>query len=297
MKYLLILIISVILASTAFAQLRGNGNIVSIEWELITFTEIDNGLSSNISVRFGESNTLTVRTDENLLNSIKIEVIDGALEIDQLEWISASQKIEIDITTQSLIEFRNSAHGMYSIVGIDEQEFVLNANVGDFILSGNTGFLGISTAVGKVDASDLIAKSADVNIESFGTVTLNVQDQLDTQISNNGKVVFVNEPAILSNRNEEGAQVVSREEDQKPRPEVAYIDVKLKNNSLRRVKVIFSGPEDARFGYGAPIGRLQTKNERFPVGTKVYLDNNSPEKVLLIEISADDEGKTLKLFQ
>lgn len=295
MKTFIIIILSMFFFTDINAQKRGNGNIVSIEKALSNFSVIYNGLSSNITFEYSNQASAELIVDENLINSIQIEVINGVLVIDQKEWISASRQIEIKISAPSIKGFKNSAHGEYVINNIEGKEFSVDASVGKITLEGFTDYLDIQTNVGKIDASNLETRTAILTISSFGEIIVNATEIVEANISGTGKVIYVGEPSIINSENVDG-KIISIEENSIPKAPVDYINVKLKNNSLRRVHLVFAGPENARFSYGFPIGRFHSRTKRFPVGTKIYLDNGEEEKRLLLEVKLEDSGNTLKLF-
>lgn len=292
----LIIAISLLASTGSQAQIRGNGQIITSDVEVESFSSIDNGLSSDINVRIGTESEVKITIDENLIDHVELRTVNGKLIIDQKEWISASKKINIEITTPSVEEFKNSAYGTYYITELMADEFVVNSPVGDVFLSGDINKLTINTKVGDIDATKVNANSVKVEITSYGTVKVHAVEQLDADVSKNGKVVYMDEPEILRTKIKEGGQVITTQENNAPAKEVVYINVKLKNNSSNRVNIVIEGPENARFGYGAPFGRFQSRNERFPVGTRIYLERTLRANQLLLEIKEENAGKTVNLF-
>ncbi len=283
--------------SSATAQVRGNGSIKTQEISVESFSSIKNGLSCNINIKVGEDRSVKVTVDENLIEWIDIEVVDGELNIDQMKWIEATRKITIEITTPDLTKFYNSAHGRYSISGINADAFNVMSPVGNVILEGNAKELSIGTEVGTIDALNLTAEKASLKIWSWGTIKVNAIERIDANVSDNGKVVYAKEPEVLKTKTKQAGKVISVEEDNAPAKEIVYINVKVKNNSDGRVNVVIKGPEGARFGYGAPFNSFQTRKERFPVGTEIYQERLLAKNKLLLVIKEEDAGKTVNLFQ
>lgn len=292
----LALIGSIVSFSAANAQIKGSGEVITQKIEVDSFTEIKNGLSSDYIITIGGKPKVTLTVDRNLIEHIQVEVNNGELYINQREWISSSKQIKVEITVPALNKFTNSAHGLYTITDIDNEILEVEAPVGDVFLSGKTKELIIDTKVGKIDASKLITNNAKLSVKSFGTIKVHAIDEIEANVSGNGKIVYSEEPEKLKSKTERGGKIISAEENAAPAKEVVYINVKLKNNSSSRINVAFEGPENARFGYGAPFSLYQTRKERFPVGTKVYLERSLLKNKLLIEIKEEHAGKTLKLF-
>lgn len=292
----LALIVTLCSFSDANAQVKGSGEIVTQEIKVEAFTKIKNGLSSDYSIKIGNKLELKITADKNLIQLIQIEVNDGELYINQKEWISSTKQIKIEITAPALTQFTNSAHGSYKILDINNAVFKVDAPVGDIFLSGRTKNLIVNTKVGKVDASKLTANKAKLSIESFGTIKVNMIEEVEAFVSNNGKIVYTEEPQILKSKTEKGGRIISVEEDSAPAKEVVYINLKLKNNSSDRISLVFVGPENAMFSYGISLNIFQARKERFPVGTKIYLERPLWKNQLLVEIKEEDAGKTVKLF-
>lgn len=78
-----------------------------------------------------------------------------------------------------------------------------------------------------------------------------------------------------------------------------YIDIKIKNNSLNRNHFEVRGPKQdgSYFGYGFPMMPGASKKERWTVGTTVYRVNRVGLRKLLVTLTTEDAGKTVKLFE
>ncbi|GAB5408428.1 MAG: hypothetical protein BalsKO_07930 [Balneolaceae bacterium] len=292
----LALIFSLCSFSGVNAQIKGSGEITTQKIEVEAFTKIKNGLSSDYIIQIGDESEVKITLDKNLIDHIQVEVNRGELYINQKEWISSTKKIKVEITVPNLIQFTNSAHGLYKILDINNEAFKIDAPVGELFLTGKTKELIIDTKVGDIDASRLTTNNAKLSISSFGTIYVNALGEVDAKVSGNGKVVYSEEPQILKSKTEEGGKIISAQENTAPAKEIVYINLKLKNNSSDRVKLVFVGPENARFSYGVTLNIYQARKERFPVGTKVYLERALWKNQLLAEIKEEDAGQTVNLF-
>ncbi len=295
-RFILVQLVSILFIHASSAQVRGNGQIETIEIEVESFSSIKNGLSSDISIMVGEVTAVRLTIDKNLIELVDIEVIEGELDINQNEWISPTKQIQVEIITTELTGFKNSAHGFFKISEIDTDLFKVMSPVGEVLLSGKSKELQVGTEVGTIDATSFKAETARLKIWSWGTIKVNATEKIDADVSGNGKVVYTEEPEVLKTKTKKGGKVISLAENNAPAKEVVYINVKIKNNSSDRVNVEFKGPEGARFGYGAPFNGFQTRKERFPVGTEIYLVRPLWKNQLLVTIKEGDAGKTVELF-
>ncbi len=296
MKFIMIFFF-ILWSVNAQAQLKGNGNISTLSYQIEAFNSIENGLSSQIMITIGDYNQITIKADKNLQDQIRVEVRNGVLEINQKSWISSSKRIEIEITTTNLVTFKNSAHGNYMINGIDSDYFEINANVGEITVKGTAHSLFVRTGVGTIDATDLMTKTANLVVTSFGKIRVGEIDSVDVNVSATGTIIYAKEPVSLVSEIESGAKIISKLEYDLPKPGVQYIDLALKNNSGKRVHIVIEGPENARFGYGLPFRMFQKRTERFPIGTKIYQVDRNERKELLLVIRAEDENQSINLFK
>lgn len=292
-----LLSILVLLGGTISAQVRGNGNVITKTVELADFTEIRNELTSSIEVDVTQESGYSITIDENLLEFAEIVIIDGVLSIVQGKWIQSSTGIKIKIGAPKLRKFENTSHSKISIINLNRDKFNLMSSVGDVKLQGKVNELFAGTGTGSVDALELEVQKATLNIWSFGQIKINTKEVLDANVSDNGKVVYAEEPNLQKSKTEKGGQIISLDEDSAPAKEVAYVNVILYNNSESRINVEIRGPEERRFGYGAPINGFRKRKERFPVGTQIYLKRAVLSDRLLVTIGEEDAGKTVELFE
>ena len=80
--------------------------------------------------------------------------------------------------------------------------------------------------------------------------------------------------------------------------DLEWISFKIKNNSPKRNNFTVRGPkaDGSYFGYGFPMNPHAVKKEKWSVGTKIYSQTKLGFKKLLVEITAEDEGKVIELF-
>lgn len=210
---LVVLVVMLVFTTSVQAQIKGNGEWTQNIAELPPFEKIENGLSSEMSIVVGDKSEMNLSTDQNLIDYIQMEVIDGTLIIDQKEWISPSQRIRISIQTPILNSFTNSAHGTYTIKDVSAKTFLLNPAVGNVVLDGKAEELIVNTNVAKIDATKLVAINANITIESFGEVRVNKVEKLTADVSSTGKIVFNKQPNQIISTIESGGKLISSEDE------------------------------------------------------------------------------------
>ena len=158
------------------AQVKGNGNIVTKIFPLENFDFINLDLTTDLYIDLNQKNTISITTDENLVDLVNRKVQDKSLILDQKEWIAPSKRMVIRIGVRQLNGINCGAHSLVEIKNLNQEAFKVKANVGRIILSGKVASLNVENKVAKIDASELIAAKAKITISSWGSVTANVTE-------------------------------------------------------------------------------------------------------------------------
>lgn len=292
MKKLMLLLCLVSISS--LAQTRGNKKIEKRFFKVENLEVISVNLYAKISVDLAEEEGMTIEMDENLFDKIDTEVLDGRLDLSQLKWIQPSQKIIIKIGAPRLKRVVQDTHGTLRVLNVNNETIQITAPLGKVIVSGQTEDLRLAIENGEVDASELNADKARVNIWGWGKAKVFVENELFTKLSEDAKLEMINQPNKLSG----DTQRFLRKKRASSNQEIKWISFKIKNNSWNRNHFVVVGPKQngGRFSYGFPMMPGLSKKERWTVGTKVYKVNKIGLRKLLVTIKAEDEGKVVQLF-
>ncbi len=282
------------------AQIKGNKDIETRTFKIENIKTIKINLYAKVTIDQSAREGLTITADTNLFDLIEKEVINNTLYLDQKEWIQASQNMIIHIGAPELKRIISGTHDTTKIINVDNDELQVNAPIGNVIIEGKTKELRIGSELSKIDATKLLAENALVNLWSWGTVKVNVINTLWANVSNDGKLLYVNQPKKLDITKKKGGNAYSLNEEIKiQNTDAVYIKFKIKNNSLNRInfKVVGPKPDGSNFGYGFPMMPNAVRKENWTIGTKVYRVNPIGLNKLLVTIGSDDENKTVNLFQ
>ena len=289
--YLLILVVS---TSNLLAQTYGNKDIITKTFPLEQITTLEINLSADIIVDMAGKSEITITTDSNLLPHIDRSVNNGYLDLTQKKWIQPSGKHVIVIGAPALAKLISDAHSRILIKNMVADKFDLATNVGKIQLQGSVTQLNINNEHAKIDASELYAQNATINITSWGRVTARVENQLNSKVSNGGILNLVNQP---KERLSAPSDDDNKKENDQLFEKADFIDFKIKNGSLNRRHFVVVGPkkDGSFFSYGFPLWPGQVKEERWSVGTKIYQTNKLGLRKLLVTIEGSDVGKVVKL--
>lgn len=195
LKILLGLSIFILTSTTIFSQskLKGNKIITIQNREVSNFNNIEVSADVDVYLFQGDNNLVSVETDENLQNAIRVQVDDNTLRINFSNKISRSKKMNIFITVtnelQTITAFKNA--NIYAdtrlilkkltINAFENADFKVKIDADDFKINGfkNTDLI-----------IDVFSKNLETNISESCELKLEGEiDSLKTRIDNNSVLI------------------------------------------------------------------------------------------------------------
>ncbi len=182
--------------------IAGSGSIITETRPVQDFDQVIlNGLG-NLNVELGDTESLTIKTDDNIMPLIRTEVSAGRLVIDlnirPNEMVEPSRAIAYTLTVKDIRALELNGAGNITSGSIDAESLSVflsgagNVTLGGHLISQNVTIKGSGT----YNAGDLQTERTMVTIEGAGNVTVWAQDNLDAQISGLGNVVYYGNPAV-----------------------------------------------------------------------------------------------------
>lgn len=287
-----------LLSINSFAQINGNGNIETITVDVTGIEDIDIQFNAHITLDYTQEEVMTITADANILEYIGRKFKNGKLTLDQIKWIEPSTWPTITIGTPSLTKVYHGTHSTTTIVNTKAEDLILEGNVGKIIASGKVNNLKVRTEGTSIDLSEMIISNAYVELQDDGTrVMLDKVDNLETKLDSEVELILLSEP-----KNHTGDKKVhsnSKQAFDYVDESIKWIKFKIKNNSWKRNHFVVVGPkkDGSTFSYGFPMMPGTTREENWTVGTKIYKDGKLWSNQLLVTISDEDAGKTVKLFE
>ncbi len=200
----------------------GTGQVIEQDRTVANFNKVELNGIGNLIVTQGETESLKISAEDNIISQIKTEVVGDVLKISyESNWawfslrpskninfyvtakdinginISGAGEIKSDyINTQDLrIDIRGA--GKADLVVSTTKTVINISGAGQAVVSGNSQVLeGKISGAGKIDASNLIVSSADIETSGAGQATVNATDNLKVRISGAGKIWYVGDPNI-----------------------------------------------------------------------------------------------------
>ena len=232
-KVVLILLVIAAISSGCIPPVRprlikGSGEIIVEEREVSGFDSIAMAGAGRIILTQGEEESLSIETDDNLLEYIETRVRGNTLEIDfsddiilssggrdvlepsagfvfrigviDLESISVSGAADIKAEKLKVENFEINFSGAGDIQVDDlnaERVIVTVSGAGDVDLAGKVDYQDINlSGAGRYRAPDLESRHASVVISGFGGAELWAAESLDVVISGAGDVEYYGDPSV-----------------------------------------------------------------------------------------------------
>jgi len=232
-KLILIVMLSLVLVTGACSTLpnfngrvEGSGIVKTEDRKVSGFDRISLSGYGEMEITQGESESLTVTTDDNILPYIKTEVRGDTLTLSitsegSRKSINPSDGIKFDIVVKDLNRVDISGAGSFYAEELNVEKLHLDlsgagnleikslvadelvtriSGAGSIIISGQVkGQEVIHSGVGTYHAADLESKTAIFDISGAGSATVWVKETLDVEISGLGNIIYYGTPRVIQN--------------------------------------------------------------------------------------------------
>ena len=224
-KYVFVALLTTILTSCNldmhFGHTNGNGNVITEERSLNeNFDKVKGSAGLDVYLTEGSENKVVVEADENLMEIIETDVINGKLIIRANKNIGRSKAKKVHVTYKNLVSIEASSGAdvignsviksetlnLDSSSGADLEVEVLSKDLyvetssgADIVLSGKTiNFTAKASSGSDLKAKKLNAIDCNARASSGADITVNVKDRLDAKASSGGDVRYYGNPEAVS---------------------------------------------------------------------------------------------------
>ena len=224
----LLLILALSAAGCNVRVIRGSGDVVTEDRAVSDFNHIVLSGSGRVVITQTGSESLSVETDDNIMEYIKTEVNGRTLElgfenmvaavsttrlvyyvqVDDLDelTISGSGSIEMDLLETDRLDITISGSGNVQVVELaaDEVDALISGS-GEIMLAGEASSQDVRiSGSGEYLAGDLCSADIEVSISGSGDATLCASESLDASINGSGSVNYYGRPSIKLTGNGSG---------------------------------------------------------------------------------------------
>jgi hypothetical protein len=202
-------------------QIEGNGRIRTETRTVAGFHGVSLSLPGTVELRIGNSEAITVETDDNLLPLIQTSVEDGVLNIRSSERnanlssrrmrfivqarsidrlaLGGSGDINADVLRGPRVALDLGGSGNINVRSVETQDLSVDlGGSGDVkIGGGRTDKLAVAIAgSGNVTMERVQSRNAKVSIAGSGDAAIGVSDQLEVAIVGSGDVDYYGDPRL-----------------------------------------------------------------------------------------------------
>ena len=223
-----------VFAQWGWNKIEGNGNIKKETRNVGSFTAIASSGSWDVMIANGESNTIQVEGDENLLSYLETKVDNGKLIIKTASntGLKPTKKLTIYVALNKLTgislsgsgdiigqgKFYNDGEASFKLSGSGNIQLSSNkfnaadvaiSGSGKIILSGSSEKVKISiSGSGNVDCSQLVSDDIDAAISGSGDIKVFANKSINAKISGSGTVYYKGAATAINTRKSGSGKVV-----------------------------------------------------------------------------------------
>lgn len=213
-------------------NLSGSGNLVSREFTLADFDQVEAGLHFDLNIRQGTTPKVILTSDDNFIDYIQVEQVDKTIRFEFIPGYAydtrgITLRAEVFSPEITRLDLEGSSHakldgyhsmgtleatltGASALTGeMQVKSAVLNAYGSSFVqLTGSGTNLSLETCGSNiVDLSAYAAEDAIVETSCNSLVTVDVSDQLQIEASQFAQVIYDGNPTITAFKVNESASV------------------------------------------------------------------------------------------
>jgi hypothetical protein len=202
-------------------KVQGSGNIKKQTRELGHFTGVSLGLPAQMELRIGNTESISIETDDNLLPLIDTVIEDGTLKIRankrslslnpktmkivlQAKDVSrvalgGSGSINADALKGSKLQFDLGGSGSINVKAVESDALAVTMGGSGKLKTGGGWTRQLSVSIGgsgDVDVGQVKAKEASVSVAGSGEATVAVSDALSVTIAGSGDVNYYGDPKV-----------------------------------------------------------------------------------------------------
>jgi hypothetical protein len=207
-------------------SIQGSGTVVSQAREVADFNSIEISFPVVLTIQQGNTTSLAVEAEDNLLPQLATRVSGSTLYIENSErdWarrVSPTRPVRIHITVNDLqrvdfpsagslrvenfqldrLQISISGAGTVNLSGLTAHNLTVKlSGAGNITASGTADSLNMDiSGFGSFQGGDLACQSADITITGAGNATVWAKNDLNIDISGTGSVRYYGSPNIRQN--------------------------------------------------------------------------------------------------
>jgi len=182
--------------------ISGSGNVVTQEYDLTGFDAIDISHAFNVVVSQGETYSVIVRVDDNLVEHLNVVKQGSTLKIGlkpNLNYNVQNATLDAEVTMPALSGVEASGSSDVTATGFNSTNaFQVDlSGASTAVMTGSAGEVTVDTSgSSKADLAEFPVVDARVNASGSSLVTVNVSGRLDVDASGSSDVFYLGDPTL-----------------------------------------------------------------------------------------------------
>ncbi|MCB0744472.1 MAG: DUF2807 domain-containing protein [Ignavibacteriae bacterium] len=197
---LIALIAALAFVSCGTPSIKGSGNVTTEERTIDYVSKVDITGNFSVEINCGETNTLKIEAEDNILPLIETKVEDEKITIRELEKLTNLREIKIILSIHTLVELETNGKSNIIAKNINSDELDVSMDgEGEIQLEGKVDDLNISMdGEGKILAKDLQSKNAYVIVYGDGKSEIYARKSLKAKVKGEGVIDYYGDPEDLA---------------------------------------------------------------------------------------------------
>ena len=166
------------------------------------FTSVSNSGPISITIDVGKTQSVTASGNDNFINELTTEVVDGELRIKLRDHVVSGSlgDPKVVITVPQLTRFTMAGAGATTITHMNGDRLDLNySGAGSLKADGSVRALSLMVGgVGSIDARELHARTANVTVGGVGSVRVYASERLDAAVGGVGSLTYYGNPKTVN---------------------------------------------------------------------------------------------------
>lgn len=211
---------------------RGSGEVVVDNRQVSDFDSISLEGVGRMVITQGNTESLSIETDDNLLGYIESEVDNGVLELtwDRDVLLRPTEGVTYRVSLRRLVSLHASGAGSFELDQLDTPELAVDfsgagklsidrltagqidltiSGAGEIQLAGSADTAEVTiSGIGRYQAPDLESQRVSISISGGGDATVWATDRLDLALSGLGEIGYYGDPTV-SQEISGGGRIVS----------------------------------------------------------------------------------------
>ena len=210
----------------------GSGDVITEDRSVSDFNKLKVSSGIDVIIKYGDSESLEIEADDNLIEHIRTEIVDGTLKIFTNKNIRKARSMTVYLEYKELNSIRISSAGDVSgqnkmvtdklkidissagdlDLEVEAEEIICDiSSSGDAHLSGTADLLEVDlSSAGDLHAFELITKNCNVSCSSAGDARVYATEELDLRCSSAGNIYYKGEAELVSSHSSSAGSIVKK---------------------------------------------------------------------------------------